>query len=301
MIYTITFNPALDYIVSVQDFKMGMTNRTDQEMLLPGGKGINVSIVLKNLGFESTALGFTAGFTGEEIKRRLEAMGCNTEFIDLGVGSSRINIKITNIEGTEINGQGPEIDRNSLYKLLCRLDSLKEGDVLVLAGSIPPSIPGTIYRDICKQLYGRGITVIVDAAGSLLESVLPLHPFLVKPNKHELGEIFGKTLNSADEIIPYAKKLQEMGAGNVLVSMSKEGAVLVTDQGEIYKSKTPSGKLMNAVGAGDSMVAGFLAGWLTTADYEKAFKMGVAAGSASAFSEMLATKEEVDNLLNTSF
>ena len=301
MIYTITFNPALDYIVSVRDFKMGMTNRTDKEMLLPGGKGINVSIVLENLGFKSTALGFTAGFTGDEITRRLEAMGCNTEFINIGEGSSRINIKISNSEGTEINGQGPKIDKLSLHELLCRLDFLEEGDILILAGSIPPSIPGSIYQDICKQLAGRGIMLIVDAAGNLLKSVLPFHPFLIKPNNYELGEIFGLTLSTVDEIIPYAKKLQEMGAGNVLVSMSKEGAVLAAENGEIYTSKTPPGRLINAVGAGDSMVAGFLAGWLKTGDYEKAFKMGVAAGSASAFSEMLATKEEVEKLLNSAF
>lgn len=296
MIYTITFNPALDYIVSVKDFQMGMTNRTGEELLLAGGKGINVSIVLQNLGMESTALGFVAGFTGEEIRRQLEEMDCKTEFITVPKGLSRINVKLKNAEGTEINGKGPDIDGDSLQKLLTRLDALKEGDVLVLAGSIPASIPNSIYRDIMERLADRGILIVVDATKSLLLNVLELKPFLIKPNHHELGEIFGVTLQTRDEVIPYAKKLQEMGAANVLVSMAGEGAVLVAADGTVYQQPAPQGKLVNGVGAGDSMVAGFLAGWFHTGSYGEAFQMGLAAGSASAFSERLATKEEVEAL-----
>lgn len=297
MIYTITFNPALDYIVSVDDFKMGMTNRTSKELLLAGGKGINVSIMLKNLRQESTALGFIAGFTGEEIRRSLERQGCRTEFITIPEGLSRINVKLKNIEGTEINGRGPDIDEESLNKLMARLDKLVKGDVLVLAGSIPASVPASIYQDICKRLAGRGITVAVDAAGELLLNVLKLNPFLIKPNIHELGGIFGVNLKAAEDVIPYAKKLQERGAKNVLVSMAGKGAVLVAESGEVFMSPAPEGKLVNSVGAGDSMVAGFLTGFLESGDYKKAFKMGVAAGSASAFSEQFAAKEEVERLL----
>ncbi len=297
MIYTITFNPALDYIISVENFRMGLTNRTDKETLLPGGKGINVSMVLKNLGLESTALGFIAGFTGEEIRRRVEKTGCRTEFITIPEGFSRINIKLKNVDGMEINGKGPDIDAESLNRLLCRLDTLKEGDVLVLAGSIPDSIPDSIYQDICKRLSDKNIIIVVDATKDLLMNVLPLHPFLIKPNNHELGDIFGVKLHTAEEVIPYARKLQEKGARNVLVSMAGEGAVLAAENGEVYKRPAPTGRLVNAVGAGDSMVAGFLTGWLKTKDYGEAFKMGVATGSASAFSELLATKEEVETLL----
>lgn len=297
MIYTITFNPALDYIVSVDNFRMGFTNRTDGETLLAGGKGINVSMVLQNLGYESTALGFIAGFTGEEIQRRLKESGCHTEFIMLPEGTSRINVKIKNVDGTEINSKGPEIDKASLDKLLTRLDILSEGDMLVLAGSIPASVPNSVYHDMMERLQDKGVLIVVDATGELLMNVLPLHPFLIKPNNHELGEIFGVTLRTAEEVAPYAEKLQKMGAKNVLVSMAGEGAVLAAEDGKIYKQPAPKGTLVNAVGAGDSMVAGFLAGWLKTKDYGEAFKMGVAAGSASAFSELLATKEEVEQLL----
>lgn len=297
MIYTITFNPALDYIVSVNHFQMGLTNRTDEETLLPGGKGINVSIVLKNLGVENTALGFMAGFTGKEISRRLEEIGCRTELIEIEKGFSRINLKLKNVDGTEINGKGPDIDKESLQKLLDRLDTLREGDILVLAGSIPSSLPDSIYQEICERLSRKGIIIAVDATRELLMNVLPFTPFLIKPNNHELGEIFGVTLRTAEEVIPYAEKLRAMGAANVLVSMAGEGAVLVAADGKVYQREAPQGRLVNAVGAGDSMVAGFLAGWLETGSYEEAFKMGVAAGSASAFSELLATKEEVERLL----
>lgn len=297
MIYTITFNPALDYIVEMQGFAMGETNRTAHETMLPGGKGINVSIVLKNLGLESTALGFTAGFTGAEICRRLDTFGVKTEFIELANGYSRINVKLKDYDGTEINGLGPDIDADSLARLLDRLKKLEKGDVLVLAGSIPRSLPDSIYKDIMEMLAGKEIMIVVDATRELLLNVLSNKPFLIKPNNHELGEIFGVKLKTAEEVIPYAKKLQEQGARNVLVSMAGEGAVLVAEDGSVHQSPVPKGKLVNAVGAGDSMVAGFVYGYMTSHDYETAFRYGVATGSASAFSENLATKSEVEALL----
>lgn len=296
MIYTVTFNPSLDYIVSVPDFKLGLTNRTDSELMLPGGKGINVSIVLKNLGMESTALGFMAGFTGDEISRKIEDMGVKADFIKISHGISRINLKLKSIDGTEINGQGPAIGQEQVELLLQKLDSLQEGDVLVLAGSIPASMPDDIYRNIMKRLENKGILIVVDATKDLLVNVLEYHPFLIKPNNHELGEIFNVTLKTKEEVIPYAKKLQEQGARNVLVSMAGEGAVLVAEDGTVIKAPAPTGELKNAVGAGDSMVAGFLAGWLSQKDYRHAFCMGVATGSASAFSENLATKEEAEDV-----
>ncbi|HKM35884.1 MAG TPA: 1-phosphofructokinase [Lachnospiraceae bacterium] len=298
MIYTTTFNPALDYIVNFNNFQMGMTNRTEQETLLPGGKGINVSMMLHNLGVESTALGFIAGFTGEEIKRRVEICGCKTNFITIANGLSRINIKLLDSDGTEINGRGPDIDQKSLEKLLCSLDSLQEDDILVLAGSIPSSLPDTIYQDICERLQKKGLKIVVDATKDLLVNVLPLHPFLIKPNHHELGEIFEVQLKTQEDVIPYAKKMQEMGAVNVLVSMAGAGAVLAAEDGKIYALPAPKGRLVNGVGAGDSMVAGFLAGYQQNKNCEQAFRMGVATGSASAFSQVLATKEDVEKLLN---
>lgn len=297
MIYTITFNPALDYIVSVEDFRLGMTNRASDEQMLAGGKGINVSVVLKNLGYDSTALGFVAGFTGEEIKRRVESMGCQADFITLPEGTSRINVKLKNVDGTEINASGPEIDKDSLDKLIKQLDSLVKGDVLILAGSIPKSLPDTIYSDIMKRLQKKEVLFVVDATKDLLVEALAHKPFLVKPNHHEIGEIFGVKLEKREDVIPYAKKLQEMGAANVLVSMSGEGAVLAAADGKIYQSPAPEGKLINAVGAGDSMVAGFLAGYLETGKYEQALWMGLATGSASAFSDNLATRPDVEALL----
>lgn len=297
MIYTVTFNPSLDYIVSVDDFKLGMTNRTVSEQMLPGGKGINVSIVLKNLGFENVALGFMAGFVGEEIRRRMEETGCRTDFISVENGVSRINVKLKSIDGTEINGQGPVISPEKVEELLCKIDTLKEGDILVLAGSIPASMPSTMYHDILERIQGKGVISVVDATKDLLLRVLPYHPFFIKPNNHELGEIFGVTLTEREEVVPYAKKLQEMGARNVLVSMAGKGAVMVAEDGSVYTRPAPKGNLVNAVGAGDSMVAGFLAGWLESKDYEQAFKMGISTGSASAFSEFLATKEEVLKVL----
>lgn len=298
MIYTVTFNPSLDYIVSMNDFQMGMTNRTTAEQIFAGGKGINVSIVLKNLGIENTALGFTAGFTGEQIEKEVRNMGLLADFIRVEHGISRINVKLKDFDGTEINGMGPEIDEQSVKLLFEKLDCLEAGDALVLAGSIPKCLPDSIYRDIMERLYQKEILFVVDATRELLLNVLQYHPFLVKPNNHELGEIFNVTLRTRDEVVPYAKMLQDKGARNVLVSMAGEGAVLADEEGGIYMLPAPKGKLVNAVGAGDSMVAGFLAGWTQKKDYEYAFRMGISAGSASAFSEMLATKKEIEHVFD---
>lgn len=296
MIYTVTFNPSLDYIVSVNDFQLGLTNRTDSELILPGGKGINVSTILMNLGIDSTAFGFAAGFTGEEIIREVEAMGIRSDFIKIDSGISRINLKLKNIDGTEINGSGPEISEEKIEELLRKLDILGEGDILVLAGSIPASMPADMYSTIMERLQHKNVTFIVDATKDLLINVLKYKPFLIKPNNHELGELFDVKLTTREEVIPYGKKLQKQGARNVLISMAGEGAVLVAEDGSVYEVPAPKGTLVNAVGAGDSMVAGFTAGWIEKKDYRHAFYMGVSAGSASAFSEYLATKEEIMDL-----
>lgn len=297
MIYTVTFNPSLDYIVSVKDFRPGMTNRTSSELMLAGGKGINVSIVLGNLGIKSTALGFIAGFTGDEIVRRLHNGGINSEFIKINDGISRINIKLKSIDGMEINGQGPHIDSSHIEQLMNRLRRLESGDVLVLAGSIPAGISDNIYKDIMDMLKDKGVQIVVDATSRLLTNVLEYNPFFIKPNQHELGDIFNVTLNTQEEVIPYALELKKMGAVNVCVSMGGKGAILVADDGNVYKAKAPDGILKNSVGAGDSLVAGFLSGWIEKKDYEYAFRKGVATGSASAFSERLATNGEVNDLI----
>lgn len=298
MIYTVTFNPSLDYIVTVEHFTCGVVNRTKEEIIYPGGKGINVSMVLKNLGYENTALGFLAGFTGDKLQKLLEEKGIATDFIRVEKGMSRINVKLRSEEETEINGQGPAIEASDIAKLYGKLDRLEDGDILVLAGSIPDVMPGSMYMDIMKHLEGKHLKIVVDATKDLLVNVLKYHPFLIKPNNHELGEIFGVTIEDKDAVVAYAKKLQEMGAGNVLVSMAGEGAVLVTEEGTVFKAEAPQGKVRNSVGAGDSMVAGFLAGYLENHNYADAFRMGVCTGSASAFSEELATKAEVLALLD---
>lgn len=298
MIYTVTFNPSLDYIVTVDGFALGRTNRTVTEQMLPGGKGINVSTVLQNLGVENTALGFVAGFTGKKIEEEVEKLRFHYDFIWVKEGVSRINVKLKDFDGTEINGKGPQIDQTAADQLFSQLDRLTAGDVLVLAGSIPSCMPDSIYRDILEYLNGRGILFVIDATKDLLLNVLAYHPFLIKPNNHELGELFGVQLEKRPDVIPYAKKLQEKGARNVLVSMAGEGAVLVDENGGTHMLPAPEGKLVNAVGAGDSMVAGFLAGWFESGDFEQAFRMGVCAGSASAFSELLATREEIEALMD---
>ena len=296
MIYTATFNPSLDYTVDVPNFALGKTNRTTTEQMFAGGKGINVSIVLRNLGQDNTALGFVAGFTGDEIVRKVQQMGIRAEFIRVPNGISRINLKLRTYEGTEINGMGPTIGAEQMDALNAKLDHLTSGDILVLAGSIPASMPESVYSDIMRRLQGKDVRFVVDATKDLLLNVLQYHPFLVKPNNHELGEIFGVELNTRDSVVPYAKKLQELGARKV--SMAGEGAVLVAEDGSVYQSEAPKGKLVNGVGAGDSMVAGFLTGWLEQKNYAHAFYMGLSAGSASAFSSYLATREEVEHVYN---
>ncbi len=297
MIYTVTFNPSLDYIVSIRNFEEGSVNRASDEMILPGGKGINVSIVLNNLGMESHLLGFIAGFTGKEIERMVSDDGCISEFIKVDNGFSRINVKMRSEKESEINGIGPAISNSEMTQLLDKLDKLKEGDVLVLAGSIPASIPDTIYYDIMKMLSDRKIMIVVDATKDLLLNVLPLHPFLIKPNKQELAEMMNLENLSKEDIVKNAFELQKRGARNVLVSMAGEGAILVTEDGKVYSSAAHKGNVVNSVGAGDSMVAGFIYGYLKNKDYKEAFETGLCAGSASAFSQNLATKEQVEELL----
>ena len=300
MIYTVTFNPSLDYTIRMNTLKLGEINRTEEEVIFPGGKGINVSIVLKNLGTESTAMGFLAGFTGHEIERLLKEKGVKSDFIYLNHGDSRINVKIVpsaHAKETAINARGPVIEAEKIQELYDRLDQLKAGDMLVLSGSIPSSMPSDIYMDIMKHLEGRGIDITVDATRQLLAKVLPLHPFLVKPNHHELAELFNVEISTKDDVEKYARRMQEMGARNVLVSMAGDGAVLVGESGKAYRLDAPKGKLVNSVGAGDSMVAGFLAGWAKHHNEEEAFRWGVCTGSASAFSTELAAEKEVLALL----
>lgn len=299
MIYTVTFNPAIDYIAEVNNINEEKINRALSEKVLAGGKGINVSIVLKNLGIESIALGFAAGFTGEEIKRQVENHGISTDFVYLEDKFSRINVKlISKVAGvvsseTAINGEGPKISEKEIEYFMKKIDKLKQGDFLVLAGSVSRKMKDDIYEKICTRLENKQIKIVADATGKLLVNVLKHKPFLIKPNKEELEEIFEDKINTNEEIIMYAQKLQEMGAENVLISLGKDGAILLTKDKNILYSKAPKGTVVNSVGAGDSMVAGFLAGLLTYDDYEKAFKMGIAAGSASTFSENLATKDEI--------
>ena len=299
MIYTVTFNPAIDYIAEVKGLEMNEINRATSEKILAGGKGINVSIVLKNLGIDSIALGFIAGFTGQEIKRKVEEFGIKTDFVYIPDKFSRINVKLqSNITGimsneTAINGEGPKISEKEIEELISKLDKLQKEDYLVLAGSVSRKMKDDIYEKICTKVKEKGAKIVADATGKLLVNVLKHKPFLIKPNKEELEEIFEDKIETNEEIIVYAKKLQEMGAENVLISMDQDGAILITKDKKVLHLKAPKGKLVNSVGAGDSMVAGFLTGYISYDDYEKAFKMGIAAGSASAFSENLATKEEI--------
>ena len=301
MIYTITFNPALDYITQVENFKIGEINRTKTETILPGGKGLNVSIVLKNLEIENTALGFIAGFTGEELKRKLELKGVMTDFIKVKEGVTRINVKISSennkIEETALNGIGPKITKNDIEELFKKLDEVTIEDIVILSGSIPKNINKDIYKKICKKLSKKEITFVVDSTQELLMSILQYNPFLIKPNKEELEETLNCKISTNDEIINAAKELKKRGAQNVLVSLGKDGAILLTKDDKVLVSKAPKGKIVNTIGSGDSMVAGFLAGYCKTKDYEYALKVGVAAGSASAFSTELASKNEVELIL----
>ena len=300
MIYTVTFNPALDYNVRLDTLNPGKINRVTFEQVLGGGKGINVSIVLGNLGHKSTAMGFLAGFTGKEIIRQLRTFNADEDFVQLDEGFSRINVKVKADIETEINGQGPKISETKRDELFAKLSKLGAGDTLVISGSVPNTLPDDMYERTLEPLQGKGIRVVVDAEKGLLLKILKFNPWLIKPNNHELGDMFGVTLKTDEEIITYAKKLQEKGAQNVLISMAGDGAILLTAEGKSYKSPAPKGTLVNSIGAGDSMVAGFIAGYEESGgDYEKAFKMGVATGSASAFSENLATRPEVEALLKT--
>lgn len=301
MIYTVTFNPSLDYIVKVDDLALGAVNRVSSEVIMAGGKGINVSIVLKNLGHESRALGFLAGFTGDEIARQLEERGVACDFIRVKEGMSRINVKIASQQETEVNGMGPDIESSDVEALFDRLDALAAGDILIISGSVPAALPQDIYERILARLEGRGVDIVVDATRDLLLNVLAYRPFLIKPNNHELGDIFGVELSRREEVVPYAKMLQERGARNVLVSMAGEGAVLVGEDGSVVMSESPRGQVVNSVGAGDSMVAGFVAGYLEgDGSFERAFRMGLCTGSASAFSLELATRDDVEALLAAS-
>lgn len=300
MIYTVTFNPAIDYLVHVEELRLGDVNRLQSEEIYCGGKGINVSLVLRELGIPSRALGFVAGFTGKALEEGVAEQGIETDFVHLEKGCTRINVKIRSGQETDLNGQGPEIDAGAVAQLFGKLDALQGGDVLVLAGSIPGGLPGDIYEKILARLSGRGIRAVVDATGELLLNVLKYKPFLVKPNHHELGELFRVTLPSCDEVVRYAGKLRELGAVNVLVSMAEQGAVLVDEYGRVHSCGVCRGTLRNSVGAGDSMVAGFLAGFLKGSpegDYDYALKLGTAAGGATAFSNGLAKAEDIARLL----
>ena len=296
MIYTVTFNPALDYVVWVDHFTTGSVNRTAEEKIFYGGKGINVSAVLASLGYPSTALGFVAGFTGDEIERGVKTLGFSSDFIRVKKGMSRINVKLKSEEESEINGGGPEITTEDVNELFRKLEHLKAEDILVLSGSIPATIDSRIYEMILEKLEGRGILTVVDAEKDLLLNVLKYHPFLIKPNNHELGEMFGVFLENDAAIVEYARRLQDMGARNVLVSMAGDGAMLVAENKEIYHLGVAKGIVRNSVGAGDSMVAGFLAGYLENKDYAHALRLGTAAGGATAFSDGLGTRDEIMRL-----
>ena len=297
MIYTVTFNPAIDYVVHADDMQVGAVNRSRQEEVYFGGKGINVSVVLHELGLASKALGFVAGFTGEAIEQGLRADGIETDFIHLEKGFSRINVKIKSGEETELNGQGPDIPEDKLRQLFDQLEQVQDGDTIILAGSIPASLPADVYEQILRHFSGKQVRAVVDATRDLLVNVLKYKPFLIKPNNFELGEIFGVPLkDDVDEIVRYAGKLQEMGARNVLVSMAGDGAVLLDENGGVHACGVCKGTVKNSVGAGDSMVAGFVAG-CETGDYDYALKLGTATGGATAFSEGLAKKELIAELL----
>lgn len=298
MIATVTFNPSIDYIVQSDCFELGKVNRTTKELLLPGGKGINVSIVLNNLGVRNVAYGFVAGFTGKEIERRLiSEFSCCCDFVHVKSGFSRINVKLKSAEETELNGSGPNISEDDVNLLLSKLDQLKEGDFLVLSGSVPDCISEDIYERILERVERRGVKTVVDATKHLLLNALKYQPFLIKPNHHELQEAVGHQIESKQDAVICAKILQEKGARNVLVSMASQGAVLVNEHGEVLMSESCKGTVVNSVGAGDSMVAGFIAGYLKNGSFKEALEMGIAAGSASAFSVNLATLEETEQML----
>ena len=298
MIYTLTMNPALDYVADLPSFKLGQVNRTQDENIFYGGKGINVSVVLKELGFESTCLGFIAGFTGNELKRGVkEDLKLDTNFICVEKGMTRINVKIHSDQETELNGMGPIIEQSDILKLFENLNQLQSGDILILSGSVPKTVPQTIYCDILEKLKEKEVKIVVDATGELLINTLKYQPFLIKPNNHELAEIFNVEVKSIEDIGYYARKLQTMGAKNVLISMAKDGSLLIDETGKKHRLGVCQGTVRNSVGAGDSMVAGFVAGYLSNIDYSKILKLATACGGATAFSHGLATKEKIDELI----
>ena len=299
MFYTMTLNPALDYNMTLNEFTPERVNRSVKEEMIPGGKGLMVSRMLKNLGIESTAFGLVAGFTGAELTRMIHELGVRASFVSLPEGMTRINVKLWGSLEGEINAQGPVCDEKSLQVLFEKLSLLTKDDTLVLSGSVPASLPKDIYVDMIKHVKDKGTRIVVDATGELLRSTLSYRPFLIKPNHHELGELYGVTLTTKEDVAMYAKKLRDEGARNVLVSMAGDGAVLAAEDGSVWFGEAPKGNVVNTVGSGDSMVAGFLAGYEKTQNAEQAFCTGIASGSASAFSAALGTKEEVDRLLET--
>ena len=296
MIYTVTFNPAIDYVVYVSELKVGKTNRSQHEDVFLGGKGINVSTMLNNLGVENKALGFVAGETGELVEQGLKERGMDTDFIRLPEGDTRINVKVRGKLETEVNGSGPHIPDVCIQQLMEKLEQVKDDDVIVLSGSVPRSVSKDVYANIMEQMKGRPVKIVVDAAGDLMKNVLPHRPFLIKPNRAELEGLAGKVLGRTREIMRSAKDLQAQGARNVLVSLGGDGALLLDETGKFHRIGVPKGELKTSVGSGDSMVAGFLAGYQKTGDYVTALRTGAACGSASAFSTALATREEVESM-----
>lgn len=301
MVYTVTLNPALDYVMKLKALRTDDINRTDGEEIYYGGKGINVSVILTQLGIPNTALGFLGGFTGKKLEEMLKNDNINCDFNHLKNGDTRINVKIKADKEIDLNACGPEITKEDMQSFLKKLDGIKSGDYLILAGSIPNTLPDDIYEQILERVGDRNINCVVDATGDLLKNVLKYKPFLIKPNHHELGDLFSVQIKSDGDIVKYSKKLQEMGAKNVLVSMAKDGAMLTDENGNVHKIGNAKGKLINSVGCGDSMVAGFTAGYIKTADYSYALRLGSACGNATAFSEKLATREEIERVFNAEY
>lgn len=293
MVYTVTFNPALDYVMNVEKLSTDDINRTESEELYYGGKGINVSAILSRLNIPTVALGFTAGFTGKKLKEMLDEDGIKNDFVVLNSGFTRINVKVKFGKELDINANGPEITADKIKELFLKLKKLNDGDYLVLAGSVPASLPDDLYSKILEELSGKNINIVVDTTGNQLLNVLKYKPFLIKPNHHELGEIFGQEMDTTEKITEYAKKLQDMGAVNVLVSRGGDGAVLVDGNGTVHPAAAVEGTLVNSVGCGDSMVAGFIAGYITNKSYSEALKLSVASSAATAFSKELAKADEI--------
>ena len=298
MIYTVTLNPSIDYVIKVDKLTTGNINRVNEEHVYPGGKGINVTRILKSLDNDNIALGFVSGFTGDYIINSLQELNLKSDFIKVKEGFTRINVKVKSEEETEINGQGPKISEEELNQFYKVIDKLVDGDILILSGSIPSCLDERLYESIMKKVEDRDIKVIVDATKNLLLNVLKYKPFLIKPNNHELAEMFNVELNSTEDVVFYARKLKEMGAQNVLISMGKDGALLVIENDEVFASSVAKGEVVNSVGAGDSMVAGFIAGYLKSNSYEEALRLGAASGGATAFSSDLATREFIDKLVD---